>query len=362
MKRALIPFILFVIIVAAPPQSFACTTFCFVDQGQVIFGKNYDWNLDDGLVLVNKRGVSRSSFAPAGQDNPARWSSRYGSVTFNQYGRDFPSGGMNEKGLIVELMWLEETVYPADDQRPSVGVLEWIQYQMDMSATVADVIGSDKAIRIAGRSPLHYLVADRSGAVAVVEFLEGRMKTHTGASLPIAALTNDTYEESLAFAKSIRDVGRPEPAGPQSLHRFARTARRVADYRKMPAERAVAEAFSTLESAASETTQWRIVYDPIGRRVHFRTRLQPAVRTLAIDKLDFSCESAVLIADMNGRTVGDLAPVLRPWSVEANLDLVRRAYAKTTFLAGVPESDIQKVGRSPLNTTCGGPQGSGGAR
>jgi penicillin V acylase-like amidase (Ntn superfamily) len=28
-------------------------------------------------------------------------------VTFNQYGRNFPSGGMNEAGLVIELMWLE---------------------------------------------------------------------------------------------------------------------------------------------------------------------------------------------------------------------------------------------------------------
>jgi choloylglycine hydrolase len=26
------------------------------------------------------------------------WTSRYGSITFNQYGREFPSGGINEKG------------------------------------------------------------------------------------------------------------------------------------------------------------------------------------------------------------------------------------------------------------------------
>ena len=33
---------------------------------------------------------------------PASWVSKYGSVTFNQYGRELPTGGMNEAGLVVE--------------------------------------------------------------------------------------------------------------------------------------------------------------------------------------------------------------------------------------------------------------------
>ena len=31
---------------------------------------------------------------------------------------------MNDAGLVIELMWLEEGVYPAPDPRPVVGVLE----------------------------------------------------------------------------------------------------------------------------------------------------------------------------------------------------------------------------------------------
>jgi penicillin V acylase-like amidase (Ntn superfamily) len=43
--------------------------------------------------------------------NPAKWVSRYGSVTFNQYGCENPTGGMNEAGLVVEQMWLDESAY-----------------------------------------------------------------------------------------------------------------------------------------------------------------------------------------------------------------------------------------------------------
>ena len=40
------------------------------------------------------------------------WTSKFGNVTFNQYGKEFPTGGMNENGLVIELMWLNEARYP----------------------------------------------------------------------------------------------------------------------------------------------------------------------------------------------------------------------------------------------------------
>lgn len=360
MKRSVLVALAVCLSIPIDPPT-ACTTFCFVDEGQVIFGKNYDWNVDDGHLIVNKRGVSRSALDSGGSSSLAHWQSRNGSVTFNQYGRDFPSGGMNEKGLIVELMWLDGTVYPAPDSRPGLGVLEWIQYQMDMSATVADVIDSDKAIRIAGHSPLHYLVADRSGQVAVIEFLEGRMTTHTGARLPVAALTNNTYEDSIAFLARMRQAGRPAPEGVQSLHRFARTAQSVAGYHRMPEQQAVTQAFATLANAGNESTQWSIVYDAGALRLHFKTRRQPEIRTLELSQLDFRCDNPVLMLDMNAKGKGDVTRALTPWTVEANIALVRGSYARTTFLADAPESDIQHVGRAPLAESCVLPAGNGGA-
>ena len=64
--------------------------------------------------------------------------------------------------------------------RPSVGGLQWIQYQLDIADSVPAVLASDSHIRIATAVPLHYLVADAEGNVAAVEFLQGRMVAHTG--------------------------------------------------------------------------------------------------------------------------------------------------------------------------------------
>lgn len=167
------------------------------------FAKNYDWNIGYGLILINKRGVAKKS-ASGQPENRASWMSRYDSLTFNQYGREFPSGGINEAGLAVELMWLDDAEYPADPRIPSFGTLEWIQYQLDQHATVKDVVASASRVCIASEVKLHYLVADRSGNTASIEFLNGKLVSNSGKTMPFRVLTNDPYERSLQFLATRR--------------------------------------------------------------------------------------------------------------------------------------------------------------
>src|SRR5438045_4530915 len=130
--------------------------------------------------MINKRSVFKHSFT----DASAYWTSRFASVTFNQYGRDFPTGGMNEAGLVIALMGLNDTQYPLDDTRPAVGILEWIQYQLDLSAGVDDLLIRSQGVRIIGGKGLHYLVTDAEGNSATIEFLNGILALHRGGSLP----------------------------------------------------------------------------------------------------------------------------------------------------------------------------------
>lgn len=324
----------------------ACTTFCLRDEGRVVFGKNYDWNVGDGMLIVNKRGVARTADL-SGDPKPASWVSKHGSVTFNQYGRDFPSGGINEAGLTIELMWLDGSRYPDVDARPTVDVLQWIQYQLDNHATVDEALASDKGLRITSEVPIHYLVADRKGQVATVEFLDGRLVAHTGKDLPMAALANSTYAESLAFA---RKRGDDVPEGIGSLNRFARAARRV---RAFDGSDPVAYAFETLDQVAQpDYTQWSIVYEVDRGRVHFRTLDRRKIRTLDLKDVDFSCATPVRVLDLSADVQGDVAKRLVPYTRELNRDLVTASFRKTPFLARVPEAELERVTRYPESGVC----------
>ena len=44
-----------------PQTGQPCTTFCLDKGGQLVFGKNADWIVGDWLVIVNKRGVSKTA-------------------------------------------------------------------------------------------------------------------------------------------------------------------------------------------------------------------------------------------------------------------------------------------------------------
>src|SRR2546423_6607847 len=84
------------IVCLCAPAAEACTTFCMGNDSSIVFGANYDWDTGVGLVMINKRNMAKTSMT----STPASWTSRFASVTLNQYGRDFPTGGMNEAGLV----------------------------------------------------------------------------------------------------------------------------------------------------------------------------------------------------------------------------------------------------------------------
>ena len=332
-------------------QTLACTTFCLKNKGEILFGKNYDWMIGDGLVFVNKRGVSKSATAE-GAPNPAKWISKYGSVTFNQYGRENPSGGMNEAGLVIELMWLDETVYPKEDSRPAIGTLEWIQYQLDSSATVEEVIKNAENVRIASEVKLHYLVNDANGNSATVEFLNGKLVAHTGEKLAFSALANDTYEKSLSYTKtSALEKAKTE----SSFDRFTRAAQKSREFEKQPKteQEAVKYAFETLADVAQKGyTQWSIVYDQKRGVIHFRSMQSPAIKTVNAKSFDYGCGSPVKIFDVNSKESGNVTAKFVDYTREANRNLIERSFNGTPFLKGIPAMFKDFAAAYPENFAC----------
>jgi penicillin V acylase-like amidase (Ntn superfamily) len=345
----LFPF--FILLSLTVNHAFACTTFCLKNGGDVLFGKNYDWMIGDGFVFVNKRGVEKTAIAET-SPNPAKWISQFGSVTFNQYGRENPSGGMNEKGLVIELMWLDDTQYPKADERPTVGTLEWIQYQLDNSASVEDVIKNSENIRIASEVKLHYLVNDKQGNSATVEFLNGKLVAHTGEKLAFSALTNDTYEKSLNYKKS---VSFEKAKSESSFDRFTRAAEKSGEFTEKPKTEteAVKYAFDILENVKQKhSTQWSIVYDQRRGKIHFRSMQSPTVKTINANAFDYDCGSTVKMFDINSKTEGDISGKFSDYTREANRDLIEHSFTGTPFLKSVPAIAKDMLAAYPENFVC----------
>ncbi len=322
--------------------------------------------------MVNKRGVSKTAVVP-GEQNPASWVSKYGSITFNQIGREYPFGGMNEAGLVVEQMWLDATEYPEPDSRPVVGELQWIQYQLDNFSSVAEVIASDSLVRIcSGGATLHYLVCDREGNAATIEFIEGRMIAHTGEELPARVLTNSTYAECLGYLKQHVGFGggTPMPDSRASEDRFVRAAAAVKNYNsEVPSDVAIEDAiiepvdyaFQTLESVAQgDATRWSIVYDIPEGRIHFRTLVGPDIKTVRLDDFDFGCESPVKVLDIHSEAAGSVSADFVDYTTAANRKLVEATFEQYTeagLFGQMPgEETIDRFANYPETLPCAHPE------
>lgn len=341
---SLIAFALFLL----PVPSFACTTFCLKNKGEVLFGKNYDWMIGDGLVFVNKRGVTKQSTA---SKNAAKWTAKYGSVTFNQYGWENPSGGMNEAGLAIELMWLDDTKYPELDGNPTLDVLEFIQYSLDSFATTEEMIKATADLRIESRVTIHFLVNDKNGNSATIEFLNGKLTPHYGEKLQVAALANDTYERSLEFSKK-----NSAPQGKGSLQRFTRAAEKAKEFenQERSEKESIDYAFDTLKNVEQPGyTQWSIVYDQKRAKIHFRTLQSPQIKTIDAKALDYTCGSAVKILDINSKTDGDVTAQFKDFTKAANRDLIERSFTGTPFLKNVPAIAKDGLASYPEKFGCG---------
>jgi choloylglycine hydrolase len=320
---------------AAPATACACTTFCLRGEQGPVFGRNFDYAFGEALVLANPRGVAKRSIH---ERNPARWVSRYGSLTFTQYGKDSPMGGMNERGLVVEVMDLAETRMPDVDARPSLEGLEWIQYLLDRFATVPEALDGARRVRPQTNAAIHFLLADRDGDSAAVEFLGGRMVVRRGDDLPVRVLANSPYDDSLEFVAGTA----PAPRTPEgrSLERFARAARLVKEDETSAEPGRPERAFAILEAVRQEGhTKWQVVYDIARGTVHYRTANNPENRRVSLGALDFTCGHASLIDIDTGR--GDLAGSFVSYTAQANERLMLSSFARTPR-AGMAPDDVRR--------------------
>jgi choloylglycine hydrolase len=353
MKTGFVFFLTAVAALVSINTASACTTFNLLSGDVNIFGRNYDWSVGDGTVIVNKRGLLKTAMKAKDETgNPATWKSKYGSITFNQYGREFPQGGINEAGLVVEIMAVPGGEYPAPDSRPYVGKAQFRQYLLDSFSTVKEVIESDAAIRVTatGKGPMtHLLVSDRTGASAVIEFIGGKRVVYTGDSMPVRALSNTLYADSLSYwkAKKIPTVDQL-----MSVTRFTRAADSASAFDAKGVKAPVDHAFGLLKQVTQgDKTKWSIVYDIKNLQVFFQTSSNPKTRSIDLKKADFSCKTPVRTIDIDAGS-GEISDRFQDYTVQANRKLIADAFGKTDFLKNIPAKTIDAIAAYPDSARC----------
>ena len=347
--RFLLPLGLAAVTMLVAPAVWACTTFLASHAGQPVFGKDYDWIQGAGLVVTNPRGLQKTALVLKPTDTPAVWTAKYGSITFNQYGVEMPNGGLNEKGLVVEIMWLDSTQYPAPDSRPALNELQWIQHALDLYATVAELAQAAPSVRVSqAYAQVHYLACDASTDCAAFEYIGGQLVITPASAMAAKALTNDTYAASAAYLAGFTGFGgtAATPTSSSSLDRFVRAATlaQVTAGTTIPNS-----AFAILDSVAQLSTVWSIVYLPTNGTIYFRTATMAKVKTVSLAAFSFACGGRKIL-DIDNDATGEVGSMFADYTSVANLQLLNRSLASMASV--FPPALISLVAAYPDSCRC----------
>jgi choloylglycine hydrolase len=185
-----------------PSTALACTSLALkAEDGATVYGRTMEWgtfDLNSRLVIV-PRGHEFQGHTPDGKPGH-QWEAKYGVVALDMVEKDYFSDGMNEKGLVVGVLYhpgfAEYQSYDPEKANISMGPTDFPNYVLTQFATVEEVREGLKNIRVVPvpepvlggiPAPLHLMVVDKSGKAIVVEYLKGELNVFDN---PLRVLTN----------------------------------------------------------------------------------------------------------------------------------------------------------------------------
>ncbi|MGL6035777.1 MAG: linear amide C-N hydrolase [Legionella sp.] len=334
-------------LMAASPAN-ACTRAMYTGAEQTtITGRTMDWSEDMGSDLwVLPQGIERTG--EAGPASP-KWRAKYGSVVTSVYGIA-SADGMNEKGLVMNLLYLAESDYGTTDAKhPPLAISLWGQYALDNFATVAEAVSSMQAnpfhiitasLPNGKGAQLHLSLSDASGDSAIFEYVNGELVVHHGKEYTV--MTNSPiYSAQLNLNSYWQSIGGTVflPGTNRAADRFARasflinaipTSLDKSYIQGVPqhsyGNQAVAGVLSVMRSVSVPlgittpnepniaSTIWRTVSDQKNLVYYFDSSTRPNAFWVDFKKLNFKQGSAVLRLKMADGEIyaGEVSNALKP--------------------------------------------------
>lgn len=322
--RPWLPLALVTVLLLPTPQQpiRACTRAVYFGlEGQTVTGRTMDWQEDMQTNLwAFPRGLTRDGGVGP---NAFRWTSKHGSVVASIY-EGATADGMNERGLVANLLYLAESEYPpATDPRPGMSIAAWAQYVLDSFANVAEAVTelrTEKFRVVPVTAPngaagtVHLAISDPSGDSAILEYLAGKLVIHHGRQYQV--MTNSpTYDQQLALVKYWEQIGGTVmlPGTNRAADRFVRAAFYInACQQSADPRQAVAAVFSVVRNVSVprgistpnqpniSSTLWRTVSDHKQRVYFFEDTTRPSLLWVKLDQLDFAPAAGVRKLTLTG--------------------------------------------------------------
>lgn len=164
-----------------PPQpNWACTCFATLRaDADKLFGRNFDWMLHPALLLFTNppKGYASVSMVDLSYLGFSRDDSAWDELIPLLQTPYWPFDGMNEHGLAVGLMAISSADGESDPQKVTIGSLHVVRLLLDYARDVEEAIAllQQYNVDFTGGHPLHYLIADKLGNSAIIEYIGGEM-------------------------------------------------------------------------------------------------------------------------------------------------------------------------------------------
>jgi penicillin V acylase-like amidase (Ntn superfamily) len=304
----------------------ACTRAVYIGPDNVVVtGRSMDWseNMNSNLWIM-PRGIEQNG---AAGPNSIKWKSKYGSVIATAY--DIATAdGMNEKGLVINVLFLAKSDFGNVGNKPTLSVVQWGQYALDNFASVNEAVAGLKSepFRIVAPTlpdgtvaTVHLSISDPTGDSAIFEYLDGKQVIHHGKQYRV--MTNDpSYSAQLSINEYWKNVGGLNflPGTVSPADRFARVSFMVSTL-PTTIDKAYASALpdQSLQTQASlgmlgairsvsvplgegikgapdiASTIWRTISDQKNKVYYFDSATSPNAFWIDLKQVDFSKDAPV---------------------------------------------------------------------
>jgi choloylglycine hydrolase len=203
-KRSLAKTVITLLVLSLALQSgvLACTSFVLMaTDGTPVYGRTMEWGTFDlnSRVVIIPREHKFAGHTPDGKPGIS-WQAKYGAVGLDALEKDMLTDGINEKGLIIGVLYLpgftEFQQYDPENSDRAMGAEDLASYILTRFATVDEVRESLKMISVVPipepalggiPAPLHFLVVDQTAETITVQYIDGEPVIFDN---PLRVLTN----------------------------------------------------------------------------------------------------------------------------------------------------------------------------
>ncbi len=296
----------------------ACTRVVYQGpNGTTLTARSMDWQSEIPANLwLFPRGMERNGEVGSSSIN---WKSKYGSVVTSSW--DIASSdGMNEKGLVGNMLWLVESSYPPFEKngnKKGLAISLWLQYALDNFATVSEAVeefSKEEFVVVSAEIPgtdifttIHLSLSDASGDNAIFEYISGKLVIHHGKEYNV--MTNSpVFDQQLAISSYWKNIPGTImlPGTNRAADRFARASYYVkaipqtddivtatASVLSVIRNCSVPFGISTENEPNISSTRWRTISDQKNLRYYFDNVVTPNVLWVDFSKLDFTEKAPV---------------------------------------------------------------------